>query len=250
MTSMTALGASAPRQPGSAFGMAAEPANRSSCRYRLVRNDSTGPAEGWTDGTFRDRIGNTFIEFVDAAALTVERKAGFVSINESSPGFSILRRVEEQLDRLCLAAFDEQFEAGIESRFSGELQRRTLASSSTLCRFERRAERQWAIAIHQELLEQFIASFARRPEEVVLDFEARVQVLNAYEQDGTCGTWERLADAVHPDGSMRLKQAGGPEAGKAKCEWAGRIAPHMDPDRNRSKSFQVFRDGIRNLAEA
>ena len=46
-----------------------------------------------------------------------------------------------------------------------------------------------------------------------------------------------------------MKKAGRPEAGKAKCEWAGRIAPHMDPDRNRSKSFQVFRDGIRSLAE-
>ena len=34
----------------------------------------------------------------------------------------------------------------------------TLASSSTLCRSERRAERQWAIAIHQELVEQFIGS--------------------------------------------------------------------------------------------
>ena len=78
--------------------------------------------------------------------------------------------------------------------------------------------------------------------------EAKVPVLNAYEQDSICGTWERLADAVHPGGSMRLKKAGRPEAGKAKCEWAGRIAPHMDPDRNRSKSFQVFRDGIRSLA--
>ena len=80
--------------------------------------------------------------------------------------------------------------------------------------------------------------------------DAKVPVLNAYEQDSICGTWERLADAVHPGGSMRLKKAGGREAGRAKCEWAARIAPHMDPDRNRSKSFQVFRDGIRSLAEA
>ena len=80
--------------------------------------------------------------------------------------------------------------------------------------------------------------------------EAKVPVLNAYEQDSICGTWERLADAVHPGGSMPLKQAARHEAGKAKCEWARRIAPHMDPDRNRSKSFQVFRDGIRSLAEA
>ena len=80
--------------------------------------------------------------------------------------------------------------------------------------------------------------------------EAKVPVLDSYEQDSICGTWERLADAVHPGGSKRLKKAGWPEAGKAKCEWAGRIASHMDPDRNRSKSFQVFRDGIRSLAEA
>ena len=47
-----------------------------------------------------------------------------------------------------------------------------LASSSTLCRFEQRAERQWAIAIHQQLVEQFIASFGHRPRELVLDFDA------------------------------------------------------------------------------
>ena len=41
-----------------------------------------------------------------------------------------------------------------------------LASSSTLCRFERRAERQWAIAIHQERVEQFIASHRRAPREL------------------------------------------------------------------------------------
>ena len=47
-----------------------------------------------------------------------------------------------------------------------------LASSSTLCRFEQRAERQWGIAIHQELVAQFIASFAHPPKELVLDFDA------------------------------------------------------------------------------
>ena len=47
-----------------------------------------------------------------------------------------------------------------------------LASSSTLCRFEQRAERQWGIAILQELVAQFIASFAHRPKELVLDFDA------------------------------------------------------------------------------
>ena len=48
----------------------------------------------------------------------------------------------------------------------------SLASSSTLCRFEQRAQHQWAIAIHHELVEQFIASFAHPPQELVLDFDA------------------------------------------------------------------------------
>ena len=49
---------------------------------------------------------------------------------------------------------------------------RPLVSSLTLCRFERRAGRQWAISIHQELVEQFIGSFSRPPQEVVFDFDA------------------------------------------------------------------------------
>ena len=47
-----------------------------------------------------------------------------------------------------------------------------VASSSALCRFEQRAEHQWAVAIHQRLVEQFIASFTHRPRELVLDFDA------------------------------------------------------------------------------
>ena len=47
-----------------------------------------------------------------------------------------------------------------------------LASPSTRCRFERRAERQWAIAIHHELVGQFVDSFAPPPRELVLDFDA------------------------------------------------------------------------------
>ena len=77
---------------------------------------------------------------------------------------------------------------------------------------------------------------------------AKDSVLNGYEQDSICGTWEVLADAVHSGGAARLKATGYPELGIAKCEWAQRIALHMDMDKNRSKSFQVFRDGVRNLA--
>ena len=77
---------------------------------------------------------------------------------------------------------------------------------------------------------------------------AKDLVLNGYRQDSICGTWEVLANAVHPGGSAQLQSAGYPIAGKAKCEWPRRIARHMDVNRNRSKSFQVFRDGVRRLA--
>ena len=79
---------------------------------------------------------------------------------------------------------------------------------------------------------------------------AKDSVLNGYVQDSICGTWEVLADAVHPGGSARLKKSGYPAAGVAKCEWAESIAPHLDMDRNRSRSFQVFRDGVKALAQA
>ncbi|MFC1508577.1 DUF4276 family protein [Candidatus Omnitrophota bacterium] len=77
---------------------------------------------------------------------------------------------------------------------------------------------------------------------------AKDQVLNAYHQDSICGTWEKLADAVFPGGSQKLKSLGYPPIGQTKCEWAKKIAPHLDVESNQSRSFQVFRNGIRNLA--
>ncbi len=78
---------------------------------------------------------------------------------------------------------------------------------------------------------------------------AREQILNNYIPDSICGTWETLADAIHPGGSQKLRKTGYPHIGRMKSEWAGKIARHLDPECNRSKSFQVFRDGIIKLAE-
>lgn len=76
----------------------------------------------------------------------------------------------------------------------------------------------------------------------------KANVLDAYVQDSICGTWEVLADAIHEKGSSYLKAKGYPEAGIAKCQWARAIAPLVDIDRNRSPSFQRFRDSIREAA--
>ena len=77
---------------------------------------------------------------------------------------------------------------------------------------------------------------------------ARAAILDQYVQDSLCGTWEVLADAVHKGGAAELKRVGYPLLGRAKCDWAGRVAPHMDVNENRSRSFQVFREGVRRLA--
>ena len=55
-----------------------------------------------------------------------------------------------------------------------------LASSSTLFRFENQAEQQWAVAIHQQLVEQFIPSHRRGPEELVLDFDATDDLVHGH----------------------------------------------------------------------
>jgi hypothetical protein len=47
-----------------------------------------------------------------------------------------------------------------------------LASSPTLCRLENGADRESAWAVHEVLVEKFIASFEQAPQEIVLDFDA------------------------------------------------------------------------------
>lgn len=76
---------------------------------------------------------------------------------------------------------------------------------------------------------------------------ARTDVLSRYVQDSACGTWEVLADAIHPGGAAAIRKAGWPLPGELKCEWAERIAPLMDLERNESPSFGKFRDGLRRL---
>jgi len=47
-----------------------------------------------------------------------------------------------------------------------------LASQSTLCRLENRADRQALFAIHEVMVQQFIASFRKAPRKLILDFDA------------------------------------------------------------------------------
>ena len=49
---------------------------------------------------------------------------------------------------------------------------RVLASPASLCRFENRASRAWALEIHEQLIRTFIARHSKPPKELVLDFDA------------------------------------------------------------------------------
>lgn len=76
---------------------------------------------------------------------------------------------------------------------------------------------------------------------------AKKKVLNLYEQDSICGTWELLADAVHAGGSTAIRKAGWPLPGQLKHQWVEKIGPQMDVERNQSPSFCKLRDGLRRL---
>lgn len=78
---------------------------------------------------------------------------------------------------------------------------------------------------------------------------AKTHVLRHYRQDSICGTWELLADAIYPGGSGAIKKSGWPLPGRIKTEWAEKIAPLLDPERNLSPSFKKMCVGLRRFTQ-
>jgi len=56
------------------------------------------------------------------------------------------------------------------------------ASSPTLCRFEARADRKAVVDLHRVLIDQFIASFAKPPQELILDFDATDDLVHGQQE--------------------------------------------------------------------
>ena len=77
--------------------------------------------------------------------------------------------------------------------------------------------------------------------------KAKVNILNSYQNDSVCGTWELLADAILAGGSNSLGKQPWYVIGKEKLIWAQKITPCMNVDKNASPSFCYFRDKIRAL---
>ena len=76
---------------------------------------------------------------------------------------------------------------------------------------------------------------------------AVINLLNRYENDSICGTWERLADVLYNGGSSELKNKGWQAVGREKSSWSKNIAPLMDVDSNASPSFRYFQGKLREL---
>ena len=79
--------------------------------------------------------------------------------------------------------------------------------------------------------------------------KAKTTILEKYENDSICGTWELLADAIYPGGSSKLSSKGWQAVGKEKFTWAERISPLMDMNNNTSPSFIYFREKLKELTE-
>lgn len=80
--------------------------------------------------------------------------------------------------------------------------------------------------------------------------KAKDIVLNSYENDSICGTWEKLADAIYRGGAMKLSAKRWHDVGLEKSRWAEAICPCMNVDENRSPSFCYFRDILKKLVAA
>lgn len=77
---------------------------------------------------------------------------------------------------------------------------------------------------------------------------AKNSILRSYVNDSICGTWEKLADAIYPGGSVSLKNEGWVKVGKTKSEWAEKITPYFDINNNNSPSFCFFKNRLLALS--
>jgi hypothetical protein len=77
---------------------------------------------------------------------------------------------------------------------------------------------------------------------------AKAAILDSYQQDSVCGTWEVLANAVPKGRAAAVKRAGWPQPGQLQHDCAEAIGPRLNVENNQSPSFGKFRDGLRRLA--
>ncbi|MCR5328980.1 MAG: DUF4276 family protein [Saccharofermentans sp.] len=70
--------------------------------------------------------------------------------------------------------------------------------------------------------------------------DCNMEILNSYEQDSVCGTWEILCRAIS-ENAEELIDIGYPAIGHYKALWAETISRYMLPQKNVSPSFNTFK---------
>ncbi|MDH2420495.1 DUF4276 family protein [Cobetia amphilecti] len=82
--------------------------------------------------------------------------------------------------------------------------------------------------------------------EALLEYNPDIDlaVLDQYEQDSICGTWEVLARADDPNVAKSKKR--GPLVSNLKKKWSKGISPKMNVAANNSPSFNDFIDSVVN----
>lgn len=141
-----------------------------SCKGRKVKADFRG-------GTISSDGGLVLVKQVDRA-LGLTKKAARLIGDKRQKGkvrHAVQTMIRQRIFGLCagyedLNDFNHLRNDPLFQTVSGTAQ--ALAGASTLCRFENRQNRQVAWEINELLVEQFIASFAQPPEEIILDFDA------------------------------------------------------------------------------
>ena len=70
--------------------------------------------------------------------------------------------------------------------------------------------------------------------------DCNTEILDSYEQDSVCGTWEILCRAIS-ENAEDLIEIGYPAIGHYKALWADNISKYMLPQKNVSPSFNTFK---------
>ena len=140
------------------------------CRGRKVEAEFSGGAVTSDGGVLLLRQVDRKLGLTEAAARAVPDERDPAKVVHSQ-----VSMVRQRVYAIALGHEDLNDHAGL--RLDPALQTaverdRELASAPTLCRLEQRAERKAAWAIHEVLIDRFIASFDAPPEELVLDFDA------------------------------------------------------------------------------
>ncbi len=147
-----------------------KPIDFTTCKRRLVQADFTG-------GDITSDGGAVFLREIDRrlqlTSAIAQRFSDHRRKNQiKHDNLSLLR---QRVYAICLGYEDlnDHETLRTDSLIQTALNKdHTLASPPTLCRFENSMGRREALAIHEVLINNFIASFAKSPQELILDFDA------------------------------------------------------------------------------